>query len=124
MIHAMPRLWIEYHPHLENLLDKKALLKDLVEACEVPTVNPALIKARLFCPELAVLGPWSERETGAYLYVLFEWLEGRPIEIEKLLLDRIRKVLQEYTINARVHFKRLSVTFEVRKIPHEEHHSL
>ncbi len=120
----MPRLWIEYHPALEPFLEKESLLRDLFAACEVPTVNPALIKARLVCPQTAVLGPWNERETGAYLYVLFEWLEGRSSEIEALLLDRIRSTLREHTQVAQSKIKRLSVTFEVRKILHEQHHSL
>lgn len=120
----MPRLWIEYHSSLASLLDKEALVKELIEACSVPSVNPFLIKTRLVCPEITVLGPWEERERGAYLYILFEWLEGRPLEVEALLVQRIRETLSTHTALAKATIENLSVTFEIRKISHEQHHVL
>lgn len=120
----MPRLWIEYSSLLAPLIDKESLLRDLIKACEVPTVEPALIKARIVSPEMAILGPWSEKETGAYLYVLFEWLEGRSQEIEKQLVEGLRKALKEHVDPIQNRIERLSVTFEVRKIQHEQHYSL
>lgn len=120
----MPRLWIEYHPSLEPYLNKEAMLEELLAACQVPTVNPSLIKARFFCPEMAVLGPWAERHEGVYLFVLFEWLEGRSSEIEAELVKGLRETLEKHTQEAKKHFKKLSVTFEIQKIPQTQHYSL
>jgi len=120
----MPRLWIEYHRDLEPYLDKETFMKEMMSACEVPTVNPALIKARFFCPSFAALGLWQEREGAAYLFVLFEWLEGRSAEIEQLLVDQLRQVLERHVQKAKIHLSRLSVTFEICTIPHAKHHTL
>lgn len=118
----MPRLLLECSPQIEELVDPKALLEKLLKAaCSVPSVPAHLVKARFFAPKVSWIGPQNANDR-AYVFVLFEWLEGRSFKDSELLKNALQPPLLELKKSLPSSIK-ISITLEVREIPRELHFS-
>lgn len=118
----MPRLLLEYTQNIHNHFNPSELLKMLAtQAGGVPSVNPALIKARIWSPHEAWIDPRTSPDGRGYIFVLFEWLEGRDSHGKNQMKKALQEPLKVIKRQIEQQGFHVSVTLEIREIAKGDH---
>lgn len=117
----MPRLLIEHSSNLLEFFDPTELLQELLERIgKVDTVDINLTKARIDCPQIGYMGPWELREQTGYIFILFEWLEGRTHAQKEALWEALSEPMRKFR-SQMPQCLQVSITVEVQSIPSNDH---